>query len=75
RPLGELDAPAGPVVAGTAPAAGADAELRRSWRDRLRIPASVSAPLAIGFSVTITVSVAVTVFYIDPGARQSDASG
>ncbi|THA40566.1 protein kinase [Streptomyces sp. A1547] len=75
RPLGELDAPAGPVVAGTVPAAGADAELRRSWRDRLRIPASVSAPLAIGFSVTITVSVAVTVFYIDPGARQSDASG
>ncbi|WP_078988558.1 protein kinase domain-containing protein [Streptomyces sp. WM6372] len=76
RPLGELDAPAGPVVAGAGrEPAGAATELRRSWRDRLRIPASVSAPLAIGFSVTITVSVAVTVFYIDAGARQSDASG
>ncbi|MFD7837544.1 protein kinase [Streptomyces sp. NPDC059761] len=76
RPLGELDAPAGPVVAAGAgrEPAGAATELRRSWRNRLRIPASVSAPLAIGFSVTITVSVAVTVFYIDAGARQTDAS-
>lgn len=78
RPLGELDAPAGPVLAGAGAGlepAGAATELRRSWRDRLRIPASVSAPLAIGFSVTITVSVAVTVFYLDAGARQTDADG
>lgn len=75
RPLGELDAPAGPVVAGTAPDAAAGAEARRKWWDRLRIPATVSAPLAIGVTVTITVSVAVTVFVIDPRARDSEASG
>ncbi|WP_328761562.1 MULTISPECIES: protein kinase domain-containing protein [unclassified Streptomyces] len=74
RPLGELDAPAGPVVSGTGRDPVAGAELRRTWWDRLRIPAQVSAPLAIGVTVTITVSVAVTVFYIDPGARRTDAS-
>ncbi|MEV0413525.1 protein kinase [Streptomyces sp. NPDC050448] len=75
RPLGELDAPAGPVVAGTGPDSAAGGELWRKWWDRLRIPATVSAPLAIGITVTITVSVAVTVFYIDPRGRASDAGG
>ncbi|MFB6812234.1 protein kinase [Streptomyces sp. NPDC056387] len=75
RPLGELDAPAGPVLAPTGPDPAAGAELRRTWRDRLRIPAQISAPLAIGVTVTITVSVAVTVFAIDPGARRTDAGG
>ncbi|MFJ3201469.1 protein kinase [Streptomyces sp. NPDC086989] len=75
RPLGELDAPAGPVLAPTGPDPEAGAELRRTWRDRLRIPARISAPLAIGVTVTITVSVAVTVFAIDPGARRTDAGG
>ncbi|MER7466706.1 protein kinase [Streptomyces sp. NPDC097981] len=75
RPLGELDAPAGPVAAETAPDPAGSAEPLRRWWNRLRIPATVSAPLAIGVTVTITVSVAVTVFYIDPRARQTDAAG
>ncbi|MFF4104703.1 protein kinase [Streptomyces sp. NPDC001903] len=78
RPLGELDAPAGPLVAGAGrgPAGtSAATELRRSWRERLRIPSGISTPLSIGLSVTITVSVAVTVYSLDSGARRTDANG
>ncbi|MEU2393727.1 serine/threonine-protein kinase [Streptomyces sp. NPDC007369] len=72
RPLGELDAPAGPVVARPAetPAAGSGADGKKWWR-RLRLPEGVIVPVAV--SVSVTVTVAVTVFQIAPWARDGDA--
>ncbi len=76
QPLGELDAPAGPVGARPAetPAAAAEAP-GRTWWQRLRIPANAAVPAVVTVTVTITVTVAVTVFHIDTRARESDAQG
>lgn len=73
RPLGELDAPAGPVGAGPAETPAAAGAPERQWWKRLRIPAGIVVPVAV--TVTVTASVAVTVFVIDPRARESDARG
>ncbi|MFD0718092.1 protein kinase domain-containing protein [Streptomyces globosus] len=71
RPLGELDAPAGPVVAAAAgqPAGG---ERKKRWR-KFRLPAAVVVPVAV--SVTVTATVAVTVLQVAPWARDSEARG
>ncbi|MBT2450983.1 serine/threonine protein kinase [Streptomyces sp. ISL-43] len=77
RPLGELDAPAGPTVPRPGPALHAVAaaptaagEPRRNWPRWLRVPANIAVPIAV--TVTVTTSVAVTVLYIDPRGRESD---
>ncbi|GGT25576.1 MULTISPECIES: serine/threonine-protein kinase [Streptomyces] len=69
RPLGELDAPAGPVVAAAAPAGGE----QKKWWQKLRVPAGVVVPVAV--SVTVTATVAVTVLQVAPWARDSEARG
>ncbi|MGW6707737.1 protein kinase domain-containing protein, partial [Streptomyces sp. NPDC054956] len=76
RPLGELDAPAGPTVARPEPelpalvAATAADERRRDWLKWFRLlPPSVAVPIAVTVSVTVTV--AGTVLFIDNRARES----
>ncbi|MCB5182145.1 protein kinase domain-containing protein, partial [Streptomyces antimicrobicus] len=70
RPLGELDAPAGPVVA--RPQAGTTREHKKWWQ-RLGLPEGVAVPVVV--SVTVTATVAVTVFQIAPWAKEADAQG
>ncbi|MFK0257984.1 protein kinase [Streptomyces sp. NPDC090445] len=74
RPLGELDAPAGPVVARPAEEPAAGGVGRKKWW-RLGLPAGVAVPVVvpIAVSVTVTATVAVTVFQIAPWARGADA--
>ncbi|MFZ3468804.1 protein kinase domain-containing protein [Streptomyces sp. 4.24] len=82
RPLGELDAPAGPTVprpdgaalpaVAVAPTAADGSRWNRLNRLKwLGVPAGIAVPLAV--TVTLTVTVAVTVLYIDPRGRQSEA--
>lgn len=82
RPLGELDAPAGPVVvrsaespgsAGSDGSAAAGGSGRRKWWQRLGIPEGVAVPVAV--SVSVTVTVAVTVLQIAPWGKEADAQG
>ncbi|MET9885643.1 serine/threonine-protein kinase [Streptomyces sp. NPDC006430] len=71
RPLGELDAPAGPTAAGDGSDPVAVGEPRRQWWTKLRVPANVFVPVAV--TVTVTATVAVNVFYVGPWARDSGA--
>ncbi|MBT2455966.1 serine/threonine-protein kinase [Streptomyces sp. ISL-86] len=73
RPLGELDAPAGPVAAGRAEAPATAGAPERKWWKPLPIPSGITVPAVV--TITVTASVAVTVFVIDPRARETDARG
>ncbi|WP_185921770.1 serine/threonine-protein kinase [Streptomyces sp. WAC06614] len=72
RPLAELDAPAGPVVA-RPQAAAVTVRERKKWWQRLGLPEGVAVPVAV--SVTVTATVAVTVFQVAPWAKEADAQG